>query len=342
MALPAQSGVLTELCHIVAAAFRPIEIGFNRRLTIPAKELRFLNQLLLASGKADVDRAPEDSEFIKEVRNNPEFRAWARRNSGKFPVGSKDLLASFRMEPKGQPSPIDSPQEWNLSFDDLSTEIKGTDIWPLNISEYDRKVLQMKKGDTVHFRDWDPDRPFVLGDYLGAGNSCLVFALAEEGDLVIKIPFSAMDHRHDDLANAQNSAKNWPNHLLVKGEIRSLGGIIPARMKHELADYDLDVEPLRKLGVKIKEDKIKGGKNGQYYFVVQERAHGTLAAREFLEYLARTPPELLNPNDVEKRKKWERVAWAILTAKPNLDLGSFPERQFIWDERDHDWVLVDR
>lgn len=142
--------------------------------------------------------SPAHAEFLRLYRNNPDFASWLTHEwrpgnlFGADPYEPEEVLAAYP-GPGRTPRPALAARTVDLSNDAVldrpSSELchfcriyLGS---PFRPTEYYARVLSLREGDTVDFGN----RRFRLGRFLGRGNSAQVFALADDPNNVIRIPF---------------------------------------------------------------------------------------------------------------------------------------------------------
>lgn len=110
------------------------------------------------------------------------------------PPGAKALLDQIKARENDAASPRAAPPNAVTavppSLDSMLTMMLSVQFparVPKNfrLTEYDRRVLLLRKGDRVVFGD----KVFKLGEFLGAGNRTHVFAIEGEPNKVLRIPF---------------------------------------------------------------------------------------------------------------------------------------------------------
>lgn len=158
----------------------------------------------------------------------------------------------------------EKPQTVNLS------DFKLNSSWPVGFKEspqklpnfplqYEAAVLALKKGDSVQFGS----KIFKLGEFLGSGNASHIFALADQPDTVIKIPFLAAR-----IANANT--------------LRGLETIVEWRESH----YDRMLEVNKKSYLALAKERNDISTDDNFRYILMPRIRGTMLGSDFLKILS--------------------------------------------------------
>jgi hypothetical protein len=195
---------------------------------------------------------------------------------------------------------------------------------------YERRVLELRQGDTAHFYD----RTFRLGRFLGSGNATQIFELADDPEKVIRIPFLVADL----LLRTEQTNYDQEDRLL--------------RIREFMWRFVTQIG--RKKGhVKI----FEIGENFSY--AVVQRVHGATNAIQFLQtLLAQQRPIVLGetlvwpasfrseltPVENEKLTALLHLMAANQDAIRVVDqtvIRSVPARQYLYDDWLKEWFVVD-
>jgi hypothetical protein len=202
-----------------------------------------------------------------------------------------------------------------------------------DLSEYEVRVISLKKGDFVKFSS----KVFRLGNFLGRGNETHVWELADNPDYAIRIPFDAGFCRYCSMGEMGAISRNLRNYRNLKIIRASSRGV-------EIKDTDN--ERYRYAIVK----NVKGSLDGLSFFLEVAEEQGYL-----------NPYELSAKDFLSLFKKGERgdrlkllvsamqddgiaVQWS---SRKKREINSFYDpsfelmRQYIWDEQEGRWYRVD-
>lgn len=201
---------------------------------------------------------------------------------------------------------------------------------PAEILEYERKVLQLKPGDTVKFSDGE----FKLGEFLGAGNTTHVWAIEGRPDDALRIPFVTLglkSRQADRLAIPLDEpfplalVRAWITKL--RDGTPDIPGVATVKVKRigKLDDYAIVT-------------RAKGTENGEKFMdrldpvVLSSQSNSEMVTR-IREELKVSPAEAMS---LIRRRE------ALIQATRKLKQAGFRDadyRQFVW-EGDH-WLALD-
>lgn len=206
---------------------------------------------------------------------------------------------------------------------------------PAPLSIYDQHVLLLRYGDTVQFGD----RRFRLGEYLGRGDTAIMFALADNPDRVIRIPF-------------------LKNHLTKNG----FSAEFLRRQYIRLMEQESRVPRVRIIehdsGFTVV-SRVWGDENGFDFLNSTRRKYRDRISRNLQQYMSEFSDDNLHwPNHawydevitlakingdtiaVEKLTKLKNRVCSIYSTAFSLGFNRYAI-QFVWDERFSNWILVD-
>ncbi len=295
----------------------------------------------------DVERV-----FHRKFRNDPTFATWiyAQKELSETP---EQLLTRFENENPKLDSMV--PASWDLTnygknlapiTDDtrpmhgmryyLEQARRFVPLWRTipKRSPYDEAVLSLRKGDTVEFGA----HKFVLGDFLGSGNSTFVFRLEGQPGKVIRIPFLVAPLKgvgfHPEIFNMLT---RW----------RQKDPNIP-QVKIYQSEYGFSIV-----------SEVDGNENGNEFLISVRRKYMNNMSPDMQRFFTELS---------EQNLSWATVHWYLAVEKLALqenDLETFNRlrllrtranqyqnnalllhileytRQFVWDRTKRDWILVD-
>lgn len=188
-------------------------------------------------------------------------------------------------------------------------------------SEYARRVARLRRGDQLEFTDLD----FLLGDYLGQGNSTLIFAAGNDPSFAIRIPYLTSILSERGVRPEQPAQR-----FITSKPIPETGRVRVCRIGPNF-EYTLV-------------NRVHGSENGWEFI----REHAGLQrsfeyfeliecgldfeSRDLREAAALAVREAAHIFDPQTRRKYFRLLVATRTFK------KIP-RQFLWDGSS--WVLID-
>ena len=283
-------------------------------------------------------RTAELNEFLKAIKNDPDFLAWLMEVKPNLDSLESALVAFKNREQNWKANPSFIPPNKSVQLDvsgsaspryqkivdSISKTEYAEQVSPMGKSTfYEQNVFLLRKGDIVQFGDIS----FKLGDFLGAGDATHIFAIEGQPDKALRIPFSS---------------------ILGVQE-----GTYTTFFRKKLADA---LKSTERLDAKIKVVRILET-DSQYRFQVVERINGVEDGRKYLWSAGKKGPHSYSLPSTEKMKKliesvmlMPEVASAKEDLKQGMEQGNVDEntwnilakeaRQFLWNEKD--WILVDR
>lgn len=199
-------------------------------------------------------------------------------------------------------------------------------------TEYESIALHLRKGDTVVF----DGEEFVLGEFLGAGNTTHIYRLQNHPGEAIRLPFVT-----DEVMVSPVDSR---------GRIKRL-----QEMRSWVLAYE-DAMAGRANGVLKRTDRA-------HRFVIVKEVQGTLSGADLLVPHITTPPKAyglrtsiwpdhfreLTSIPADQRRKIEalldlmvRNSDAYVPQQGKISVYIDHTRQYIWDEKELRWYLVDK
>lgn len=235
---------------------------------------------------------------------------------------------------------------------------KTVDLTDLTSENCNGKMIDLRKGDTVIFQErtieyWNtsvdnpeiqmflksgakvsfsgktltvtlPERRFVLGDFLGAGNTIHAFALAEDSTKVIRLPFVPEAFRHEAYAPPFNFGIRG---FMFQHPGKSANGVRAVSI-HEYGDKYVVV------------DRVYGTLTSEIFLVKLLRRYKSSKFNEIIDHL-----QIEESNDAPKFEKLmvalgklKKITVGKHGATISVNLHS---KQLLWDELKTEWVLND-
>jgi len=233
-----------------------------------------------------------------------------------------------------------TPKVWSLSWEDT----EKASAPGLNMSEYERKVLLMRKGDTIEVAGKIFGKhKITLGKFLGAGNAFHAYEVEGSPGLVVKVPFIA-----ENLMPRTEASCKGGFCTDLRGQMTAQIGFLQ-NLNHALS-YSY-VARLRKTydgGLVTLQDRVNGSMNGRAF----RQKYGGLI--DVIKTLGIEPMkfELLNDPglNVYGLKSPAELDWIIEAEKKLVkaiglvDKGDETygiSKNFVYDTNLKDWVLVD-
>jgi hypothetical protein len=321
---------------------------------MPAECVKYLSDLAYtrwAGGSYTLDEA--ERAFHKKYRNDPAFAAWVIRQDA-LTETPEAMLARYQTQ-RTTAEEL-APATWNLTDYGRNLPPITEDTRPMHgvkyhaarllrffrlirtlpkRSPYDEAVLSLRKGDTVQF---GAER-FVLGDFLGSGNTTFVFRLRDQPGRAIRIPFLIAPFKaigfHPEFFNR---VTRW---TVVNPEIPQVN-VYRSQKGFSIVSA------------------VDGTENGNEFLISVRRRFLDKISPDMQVFFLEMPEQ--NPwwatshwyADVEK---WAREQGdlelvgrlQLLRKRANqmqnnaLGVGILLyARQLVWDETQKDWILVDR
>jgi len=245
------------------------------------------------------------TELTKRYKNDPEFASWYEAQET-LPRDHSEIFLQFekakhsgkipskRVELFGPAGKMDA-EVTNLILPAARWGDRRTG------TEYEMRVLTLRKGDTVVMSDGE----YVLGEFLGYGNQNQIFAIEGQPEQAIKLPTNVLQ------------TNTYIRTKVVEGFVGMESKIPP------------DVPRVR---------IQKTGREKDY--VVVSRIHGEENGEDFLKKVYRlNPKDPTNSKRYARLMELsEKVARAKDPRITNFEDGAF---QFVWDKNLSDWVLAD-
>ena len=227
----------------------------------------------------------------------------------------------------------------------------GAGLHKGGLSRFDEQVLLMRRGDRLRFRSAaGTTREVVLGRFLGAGNASQIYALEGQPDRVLRVPLVAGDARTrlaDPIAFALERLAQFASppkargvrhaRVFETGEGYVIQERIPGTLNgrtflvgHAKLFAQFDAAPPTKREATGLSRFLLFTELGWRFRMLPGRVGQLLARREALQraVLAVDSVEVYAPREGESPSR--RAAKLRLAA-----------RQFLFDERAKEWVLVD-
>lgn len=288
----------------------------------------------------DIARHPVQTQFWRTYKRDPHFASWLNQASEVQPKNT-DGLARLLLE--YSKSDVDSKESISPSrvslVDDtiyhLATHASDMQVVSafylatgIDPSKYEERMIGLREGDTVVFSD----KEFVLGAFLGAGNATHVYAIHGQPDKVLRIPFLVP---------------------CVAANMITQGGFNLVQASRHVMHNHATVRPEERDDIRVV--TILLGPNNEY--AISERVHGKENGRDFIFRMAahvaqngaglggfRLDEALHLMGDIDNNMKYRRLTLAIDYERYTRSTRSpvnLLARQYVWDENEHNWVLVD-
>ena len=252
-----------------------------------------------------------------EMRSPSAVKTWLAFKNGENPFPKTIDLASPSLLQENRP------------FTQLAAEFKRLNgMLPSEspAAEYEWKVLNLRKGDTVVFKG----RSFKLGEFRGAGNATHIFKAAGEKGTV-RIPILI-----DSLSNV--SAEE-----VSAGVFRERASTAAERVEHALFFSKVYIEEIEKVfhGVEV----FGSDPNGAWIHVAE--IQGKTNGRDYMKTFISRIKNYEELTDLE----WDQFFRLLELMEANHDLKCahlrcvislrFPERQYVHDDVMGEWIVAD-
>lgn len=279
---------------------------------VPSSCLRITLSILLESERY---RDPEMIQLLKLYKNDPEFSGFLESYGSDY-TSASSLRDAFLRRDVRSIQPPRRPIVVNLFDDSPGSREKN----PPPSSRYHKFLvfLGLQKELSWIGKDrrshmlvslkkgdtvTDGVKSIILGDFLGAGNRTHIYSVQGQPGTVIRIPFESGGY-------GQYNTSLWS----YVDDARYVPKTIP---KSEILDY---------------------GRN--YCFVISERAQGDVDGQTFLKTVNASSDSAL----IERKFRLVSLVKLLLKSTgDSIDENNIRStaRQFIWDLKRNDWLLVD-
>ena len=196
-------------------------------------------------------------------------------------------------------------------------------------TEYEHDVLNLRAGDTVVY---DGVR-YKLGKFLGRGNATHIFALADDPEHVIRIPYLA-ENIYDGFVS--DADKRLPR--AEKGKVHV--AIYVEAMKKQAGGIPFKADPQNRFVIA---KRIYGSEDGQSFIYRQRVGDRKIDLADIKSYFKQTSVENQEQGRqlIDLMQKNHEISEVKTNEGTEYYVGEVFARQYIWDTHDNCWYKVD-